>query len=222
MLLEIKKFKLTGYVIGSIIATIGVFLMVYAIALEEGGGSFNEPIIFEISKIFANGVFLIFGAVMLAKYIISEYEDQTITVLFTYPIKRTKVILAKIIVVSVFIIIVNLAANFTIIGLFYLLSTFKGQEAIVITQSFLFDSFVRIGINALAFSLMNSVSLFVGLIKKSTVATIVTSVILVSVVGSSSNGASLSNFLIIPVTVGIIGVIALYSLLRNVESADIT
>lgn len=217
MLLEVKKFKLTGYIIGSIIATIAIFLMVYVIALEETGGSFNSPMIIEISKIFTEGVFLVFGAVMLAKYIISEYENQTITVLFTYPINRKKVILAKIIVVSIFIVIVNLVANFTIIGLFYLLSTFKGQEAIVISQSF----FIRIGINALAFALMNSVSLFIGLIKKSTVATIITSVILVSVIGSNNNGASLSNYLIIPITVGIIGVIALYSLLRNVERADI-
>lgn len=217
MLLEVKKFKLTGYIIGSIIATIAIFLMVYVIALEETGGSFNSPMIIEISKIFTEGVFLVFGAVMLAKYIISEYENQTITVLFTYPINRKKVILAKIIVVSIFIVIVNLVANFTIIGLFYLLSTFKGQEAIIISQSF----FIRIGINALAFALMNSVSLFIGLIKKSTVATIITSVILVSVIGSNNNGASLSNYLIIPITVGIIGVIALYSLLRNVERADI-
>lgn len=220
MHLEMKKFPIGGYIRGALIATFIIFAMTYFTiqGIEEVANMLGVG---NMVSVLSNDTFLVFGAVMFARYVIKEYEKGTITVLFTYPISRKKIILAKMLIVTVFIIIALIGCNIINMGLFYLVEKYQGSQIVYSTAPLTVQSVMDLVFNLLRFAFMNTVSLFVGLWKKSTVATIVTSVLLVGVVGSSNNGDSLSNYAIIPITIGIIGFIVLYIMLRNVEQKDV-
>lgn len=52
--------------------------------------------------IFTNMSFIVFTGVMLAGYIVGAYEKGTMRLMFSYPIKRRKIILSKILAVWIF------------------------------------------------------------------------------------------------------------------------
>jgi ABC-type transport system involved in multi-copper enzyme maturation permease subunit len=219
--LEMKKFKISRYIIAAIICTLAIFGVSYLIIFSKEMLGVPFSAVYEIVKIFANSVFLVFGAVMLAKVIISEYEKGTITLLYTYPINRKLIILSKIVLVGAFVVISSIIANVFVMLMLYTINVFDPSITMNLTRESMTTIFIKVLVNSLAFACMNSISLFFGLLKKSGITTIITSIILISVVGSSNNGASLSNYIIIPLSLGLLGVIATYFILKGVEERDV-
>lgn len=87
------------YVRGVIIANLiilGFMWLVSYIEKAEGTESFQSmDDAFLVIGTFVRAVFIVFGAVLIAKLVISEYKNKTIQVMFTYPISRKKLLAAK-------------------------------------------------------------------------------------------------------------------------------
>ncbi|MDI3410257.1 ABC transporter permease subunit [Bacillus sonorensis] len=49
---------------------------------------------------FVRSVFIVFAGVLIAKLIIGEYKNRTITVMFTYPVSRKKLMAAKLLLTA--------------------------------------------------------------------------------------------------------------------------
>ncbi len=225
MKLEMKKYRLKGFVIGALITMVGMFgmvLLIIATTISEGAQPFNDIYeLIELINTLVNDAYLIFAAVMLSKFVIGEYSDGTINLLFSYPIRRKKLISAKIILVATFMIITMVIANTAILSGFYALNLIYEVYPVVLTLEFLAFIISKVLLYSVAFAAIGSLSLYIGMIKKSQAATIVSSIIVVSIIGSSSNGFSLSAIVIIPVTIGLIGIFMTYLTFRNVEKVDI-
>lgn len=225
MKLEMKKYNLKGFIIGAFITMIAMFLMVLLIiatTIAEGVQPFeNVYELIELINTLINDAYLIFAAVMLSKFVIGEYSEHTVNILFTYPIKRKKLIYAKIILVSIFMIITMITANVLSLAGYYLINLKYEIYPVMLKAELIKYALLKIVVYALAFTAISSLSLYIGMIKKSQAATIISSVIVVSVIGSSSNGFSLSAIIIIPLTVGLIGLLMTYMTFRNIEHKDI-
>ena len=95
MKLEIKKYKLTKYIKGIFIATVCIIAFITVSLID----SMTDPkqtkdtydSIIRMLNLLVTGTFVIFSSVLTAKYIIGEYKDRTILLMFTYPIKREKI-----------------------------------------------------------------------------------------------------------------------------------
>lgn len=106
MKLEIKKYKLTKYIKGIFIATVCIIAFITVSLID----SMTDPeqtkdtydSIVRMLNLLVTGTFVIFSSVLTAKYIIGEYKDRTILLMFTYPIKREKIILTKLAMVCSF------------------------------------------------------------------------------------------------------------------------
>ena len=106
MKLEIKKYKLTKYIKGIFIATVCIIAFITVSLID----SMTDPkqtkdtydSIIRMLNLLVTGTFVIFSSVLTAKYIIGEYKDRTILLMFTYPIKREKIILTKLAMVCSF------------------------------------------------------------------------------------------------------------------------
>jgi hypothetical protein len=199
--LELKKQNIRTYIISSIIVSIVMlgflFLFAYAPQIDSNdkdlsffAGYKNIISLFSMFNMF---VFAVLGSVMYSKFIVEDYMDNKLILLFSYPIPRKKVLLSKIMLIGGFVIlamILSLLFNFvTFISLDYFLKWMN--------DSFSMSFFVEL----IEKSILMTISAFcvsffacaLGFIKKSVPTTIVSAMILSSMLSNSgvSNNKSL-------------------------------
>lgn len=57
---------------------------------------FGKSMINATVELFTHMSYIVFTGVMLAGFIVSAYENRTINLMFSYPIRRQKILLSKI------------------------------------------------------------------------------------------------------------------------------
>ncbi|WP_243765163.1 hypothetical protein [Bacillus arachidis] len=88
MRLELMKFNMGSVIKGALIA---IFIAAIFLPLIMFDGEMNSyAIAFQFIDTFSRAVFMIFGASLIARFIIQEFQNKTMTVMFMYPINRKK------------------------------------------------------------------------------------------------------------------------------------
>lgn len=142
--------------------------------------------------LFVHMAYIVFTGVMIAAYIVGAYEKRTINLMFSYPIKRAKIILAKVCAVWIF----NFAAMVISKAVIYMvLVATKSLTGISATSLLVGEA--SFWINAiLASSAMVSISFIalpIGLKMKSSKAAIVASVVIVCFTQGQIGSVTLAN-----------------------------
>lgn len=225
VLLEIKKFKLYDYWKGIVIANIGIaaFITLFFILeksdIEIPFENFDTAML--ISNSFIRATFLIFAAVLIVKIIIDEYKNGSITIMFTYPISRKKILGAKLFVIVSFTFVNVMISSLMMEGgiliadrLFNIIPEVIEKEAIV-------DNIMKSFLGAIASAGLSLIPLYFGLRKKSSAATIVSAIILVALVNSTSENFSVFSIIAIPLSLSLIGLLIGYGSIRKIEYKDI-
>ncbi|MDN3015876.1 ABC transporter permease [Paenibacillus sp. BSR1-1] len=215
--LELKKTNIRTYIISASIIGICmlgiIYLFAYAPKIEPKdpdmkmfAGYENIIPLFNTICMFA---FSLLSSVMFSKIVIEEYAGKRTTLLFSYPVSRRKVFLAKIAVVSLFVVtamITSCISIFTIFGISESISpvvdgniTFEIINRAAKTTFYMSISAVSVGI----------ISMAIGFIKKSIPTTIISSVLLCSllsniVAGSISADSAIIIFTIILVLISVL------------------
>lgn len=228
MKLEFKKFRFRFISKGTIIANLVIlgFLVMVACIGKAEQDAMCENIIEWISaiNIFSLGTFIVYGATVLAKLVLSEYRTKTIQLMFMYPINRKKLLLAKLMIVYLFTAInvafsnVFLIAAMSIIE--YFLDTVPGQFDLVNIM----HAMPLIGTSIIMSGFLAIVPLFFGMRKKSTSHTIVASIIVVMLTCSSSGSISMSYTLVKLLIVGGIAILSFIlsvgHMLNNIDNIE--
>jgi ABC-type transport system involved in multi-copper enzyme maturation permease subunit len=225
MKLEMKKYKIGGFLNSVWIANIAILVLMvmlnYVPDSKKEVGAYNFLIEIQTIDLLVRNTFIIFAAVLLAKIIIDEYKSKTITVLFMYPINRYKLFLSKILITVIFTFVVIILSDIIISGTFYIINIFEGFVPREMDMAKLYKLIISIIITAGSTSFISLIPLFFGMWKKSTIATIVSAIILVSVVGSNNGGVSLGSMLGVQLVLSIIGIFIAYLGIRNIEKRDV-
>lgn len=225
MKLEIKKFKISGYLKGVMIANLiilGFLIMtVYASKAEKEipFSTYND--IFLFIGIFVRATFTIFAAVMISRLIIGEYRNKTINILFTYPINRKKIMLAKLAIVVIFTFITMVISNIFLSFSLFVINIFAKFLQDSLTVDILVKNLISIVVYSVAFAFVSLIPVYVGMRKKSGSATIVTAIILVSLLNSGNKGYTLSSIILIPLILAIIGAVVSYLSIKDIENVDV-
>jgi len=225
MKLEIKKFKISGYLKGIIIANLIILGFLFIIVYGSKGDMVipfsNYYDAFSFTGSMARATFSIFAAVLISRIIIGEYKNKTVNILFMYPISRKKIMLAKLAIIAIFafttMVISSLFLSFSLFSLNIFINSIGGP----LTQDILVKSLINIVVYAVAFAFISLIPVYVGMRKKSGSSTIVTSVILVSLLNSGSNGNNLASILILLIVLAMIGAVAAYLSIKDVEKVDV-
>lgn len=223
--LEIKKYKLFDYWLSVLIANLCImaFLsMIFIIEKNDGNTPFEDfDMVMNISNAFVRATFLIFSSVIIVKIIIDEYKNNSISVMFTYPISRKKIMFSKIIIIAGFTFTTIVLSSLFIECVIYLLDKIIDIVPGGISREDLLRNSSTILLGAVASAGLSLISLFFGMLKKSAPATIVSSIILVALTNSTSNDFTLFSFIAIPISLGLIGVFIGYLTVRKIEQIDI-
>ncbi len=225
MSLEIKKYRLTSYIFSSfctLFALIGIMALV--MSTYEAGRSLSYDTLLEVvnlSSVISCGTVLIYSATILSKVIIGEYENKNISVLFSYPISRKKILLSKLLLIGIFTLIFMLVSNvLVVISSYFTLLVVKGIT-LEITANILLLSSVKIITSSITFTFLVSISFFFGMRKKSTVTAILSAILVTCLLSSGTSGNNLGSFILVPISIAIIGVILTALTINKIETTDV-
>ncbi|MBW7476385.1 ABC transporter permease [Paenibacillus oenotherae] len=222
--LELKKGNLGWYWKGALIATLVIIVSVGLLPYVEETESqvFSDMAgAFMAIGTFVRATFIVFAAVLVAKLIIDEYKSKTITVLFTYPINRTRLMLSKILIISVVTFLSVVISNIIVVCGFLITNHYMHYVSDPLTADFLIEETARMLLYAVSAAGMGLIPIYFGMRKKSVPATIVSSILVVAIFNSNNPGFTLSSFIAIPLAVAAIGFLFAFWSIRNIEHRDI-
>lgn len=141
MELEVRKFKMKGYIKKVIICQIAIAaIMLMSVFTQAKAENSFVDISDGLRKVSEN-IFLIFSAVILAKIVIGEYKNKTIMNMFMYPISRKKILAAKLIIVWIFGFITNLVTYFCVGAFLLILNNFSDVFTTKVSADLIINTF---------------------------------------------------------------------------------
>lgn len=104
--LELKKFGIARNIIFMLAAILFSILFI-TISLwdsmtdpEQVKDTFESTYL--VIGLLMSFIFLVYSSVLTAKLVIGEYNQKTITIMFSYPLNRTKLIVSKLIIIMTY------------------------------------------------------------------------------------------------------------------------
>ncbi|WP_139993022.1 ABC transporter permease [Paenibacillus paridis] len=225
MKLELRKFKLSGYIRGALIANViilGLLLLIgYTSEIEKELSFTDFERVLSLIETFVRATFVVFASVLIWTMVIGEFKSKSMTVMFLYPINRKKIMIAKLLVIVLFTFSAMLVSLvFVTLGF----AIAHSISPIVPDASFwpvIKQHAVGIVMNTVAASIMSLIPLYFGMRSYSGPATILSSFLIVVIVCQYFGDITLYSFIIIPITLALIGAYVAYLAIRNVEKRDI-
>ena len=206
--LELKRVSLKSHFIGLLAANVVIALLsgFTSSLLNAGGGVAVTGLppaqldTLTLATMLVRATLIVWEAVLISVFIVEEYRNKTINLLFTYPVQRGKLIAVKIILICVVMLLFHALSGvfqFTCLSVASKYFSFVTvSPANLLTQA----------VTALSAVLLGLLPLYVGMIKKSTIATIVSSFAIAAVVSNSQgSGAGLMSIPIAAIVFAVIG-----------------
>lgn len=225
--LELRKGRLHSYLWGSLIAY-GIIACTLMLLYFIEGTAQVDPIfqsyieMLQVIDITIRATFIVYASVLLSKLIINEFKDKTMALLFTYPISRKKLIFAKLSIVFVWVFANVFIANLIIDTLLIAIDSGFGYLSSTLTSDILVQHAINVVMQAFGAAGMSLLPLAFGMRKKSVPATIVSSILIVTVVCSNNMGFALSSIIAIPLSLAAIGILICYLSFRNIDRVDVS
>ena len=179
--LELKKFRLSRKILTAFIAIIFCILFITVSLVdsmtdpEQTKDTFEST--FLVIGILLTIIFLIYSSVLTSSLVISEYNQRTITILFSYPLNKKLLIASEMIIIMVFtaaaILLGYVCCCGYIIGMDAAFDMLEGD----FQMEYLTKWIPMAVTSTIVCSILSWWPLVVGMIKKSIPATIVTSLI---------------------------------------------
>ncbi|CAG9611496.1 hypothetical protein BACCIP111899_00666 [Bacillus rhizoplanae] len=224
MKLEMKKFKFGWYVKGALIANIiitALFIsMNYIQEVEKDVIMTNSEEAFLLIGAMVRATFIVFAAVLLAQLVIEEYKNKTIMLMFSYPIKRKKIIASKLAIIAILTFITIWLSNIVITGAVFLLQGYFS----FISYSITFTEWMQQAITMIPFAVAAAgtslIPLYFGMRKHSVPITIVSSLLVVSFACSYNPAFSVVTIIPIQLVLAAVGIIIAYLAIRDIEKED--
>lgn len=222
--LEWKKNNIGVYIRNAAIATavLLVFMLMMAgeLETEETMQLYGRGMLGTSVELFVNMTYIVFTGVMLASFIVGSYSKKTMNLMFSYPIKRQKILLSQMAAVWIFNLAAMVVSKLLIYAILLLARPYLGISAVDIAfgaLSFWLDILLR----SAAMVSIAYISLPVGLKMKSSKATIVTAVIIVCFTQGNIGSVSLVNNMPFYGILFVLSAVSVYLSVYNVERKDL-
>lgn len=171
-------------------------------------------------ELFTHMSYIVFASIMLASFIVSSYKNKTIYLMFSYPIKRQKILLAQMLSVWTFNVAALIITKLLIYGIFSFISLFVDIDMRGINLSE-FSFYFQIIISSIMMISICFIALLVGIRMKSSKATIVSSVILVCLTQGNIGAYTLVNNFIFYIILFILSIISIFLIIYRIDKVDI-
>ncbi|UHA73252.1 ABC transporter permease [Paenibacillus sp. 481] len=175
MWLDWRKMRLKG-LLRTILSANGIIIL-WLIAFKAGhpdGFNSYEDLFKEIA-FYTRTVVVIFASLLTARVVLDEYRTRTITILFVYPVSRTNLLISKLALVSVMTFVTMVCSHLLVAVV--VVSTYLYNSSI--SQAMVLEMVTHEALNVIIFAFaavgMGFVLFFIGMIRKSAAAMLVSS-----------------------------------------------
>ncbi len=228
--LEWKKNHIGKYVRNAVILATALCLFIFALAFlgiandpdtgmpdaAPGNNTISAPI-----ELFSSMSFLVFTGVMLAAFIVSSYKNKTMALMFSYPIKRQKILASQMLAVWIF--------NFTALVLTKLLlyaCVLAGSQFMKSAFPLDFNMasptfYIQLVLKSVVTVTLSFLSLFIGMAAKSSKATIVSSFLLIFLTQASIGDYTLADNAVFPLILTLASLAFAILSVANAETKDL-
>lgn len=225
--LEWKKNHIKTYIRSAAITAVLLGLFIFALAFlgiandpdgtldaAPGTDTISAPI-----ELFTSMAFLIHTSVMLSAFIVSAYKNKTMNLMFSYPIKRQKILASQMIAVWTF--------NFlALTKLAIYLWVFLGARSMQSSFAIDFDMgslafYIQLVLKSVTIVSMSFIALFVGLAAKSSKAAVVTSFLLIFLTQANVGDFTMSDNAVFPMILTAISFVFAVLSVSNAERKDL-
>lgn len=222
MKLELKKIHFKNYILLSalMIALSMFFVFVSLNDTSEHVRTF-ENTFRTVEMIFAFA-FIILFSVLNSALVISEYNNRTILLMFTYPVDKKKVIAAKILIITLFIsvsmIVGYILCSFFIVGIDRRFDLLEGEFSASVLKGWTLRAIVTI----IVFCCLGFWTLAAGMIRKSVVVTVVSSIVFIFLrqIVIASSKSQQENIWVVLITAGITAAAMWYMFAKKITELD--
>ena len=227
--LEWKKNNIGKYIKGVIImaALLGLFvfaLAFFGIANDPDGTLDAAPgtdVISAPIELFTSMAFLIYTSVMLASFIVSAYKNKTMNLMFSYPIKRQKILASQMIAVWTFNFAALILTKLAIYMCVFFGAKFMQSSFVVDFSMGNLSFYIQLILKSVVIVSMSFIALFVGMALKSSKATIVTSFLLIFLTQANIGDFTMAGNAVFPIILTAISLLFAALSIVNVESKDL-
>lgn len=193
--LEIKRNNMRTYMVASVVICIVLIGLIYFIscAAQLEDSSAREIVfrsytnIFRLTGVISLTVFSTMSAIMYSRLIIGEYVGKRASQLFSYPISRSKILLAKLLLVFSFTSVSMLICTsipYIVFSITESVSPIVVQD--VITMDLVMDALKTSCVAVIALGGIGVVSLRIGFIQKSVPTTLISAFLLSAIYGNAA------------------------------------
>lgn len=223
--LEWEKNNIKKYMRNAAVMSGAIIVLLFAAIGQQmrTGGKIdlrNEHVFCVSVELFTNMPYIIFASVMMASFIISEYKNKTIFIMFSYPIKRQKILLAQMLSVWTFNAAALIITKLLAYGIFSFVSRFIDVDMREISFS-RFSFYFQIIISSIMMISICFIALLIGIKMKSSKATIVSSVILVCLTQGNIGAYTLADNFVFYIILFILSIISVFLTIYNIDKVDI-
>lgn len=228
--LEWKKNHIGKYIRGAVIVAVLLGLFVFALAFW---GIANDPdgtldaapgtdMISAPIELFTSMAFLIYTSVMLASFIVSAYKNKTMNLMFSYPIKRQKILASQMIAVWIFNFVALTITKLAIYFCVFLGTNFMKSSFAVDFDMGSLSFYIQLILKSVVIVSMSFIALFVGMAVKSSKATIITSFLLIFLTQANVGDFTMANSAVFPAILTVVSFGFAILSIYNAESKDLT
>lgn len=186
--MELKRNRLKTYFFATIISFVvmlGFTYLIASIPRIDGNDADTElfmshRFIVGLSCVVCMGIFSIIASVMSSKFIVEEYAGKKAILLLSYPIRREKILNAKIFLTFFYTIVSMLLCEGMVLGIFFLSETLFPLCPEKLDLKVVAYSFILLLCNSIMAGFVGIISLWFGFLRKSVSMTIVSSCIIVT------------------------------------------
>lgn len=221
--LELKKFGITRNIIVTLAAILFSILFITVSLVdsmkdpEQTKDTFEST--FLVIGLLMSFIFIVYSSVLTARLIIGEYNQRTITIMFSYPLNRRQLIASKLIIIMVYTAISITIGYICCSGYIILADKYFDMLDGIFQISFLQIWIPMAVITVIVCTILSLWPFIIGMIRKSVPATILTSlfVIVFRQVIISRNAANQESWLQIFLVVVITFAAALFIFKKKVS-----
>ncbi len=172
-------------------------------------------------ELFTSMAFLIYTSVMLASFIVSAYKNKTMNLMFSYPVRRQKILASQMAAVWSFnfaaLILTKLAIYLCIYAGAHFMTSSFGIDFHIGSLSF----YIQLILKSAVTVSMSFIALFAGMTMKSSKAAIVTSFLLIFLTQANIGDFTLSDNAVFPIILTVISFVFAILSICHAQTRDV-
>lgn len=227
--LEWKKNNIKKYLIGAaiLIALLAFFMFAQCYlgiandadtgVPDSAPGMGNMAVQIEL---FTNLSFLIFTTVMLASFIIAAFHNKTENLMFSYPIRRQKILISQMLAVWIFCLVMLICAKLAIY-MFLAASAWRKADFPLGYDMGQASFYIQVVLKSVLTVTLGFIPLYIGRIMNSSKAAIISSFLLFTIMNGTVGDFSMRSNSVFPLVLFVISLLCAFLTICGIEKKDV-